>query len=464
MFVDREGATTPREQPMIRRVYVETQGCQMNEHDAERIRAILEGEAGYVSTDRAEEADLLVLNTCAVREKAQEKVFSLLGTWRTLKADRPGTLIAVGGCVASQEGEDLLSRAPFVDVVFGPQTLARLPRLLEEREREGRAALDVSFPGLEKFAHAPPPPGRASAYVTVMEGCSRYCTFCIVPYTRGAAVDRSLEDILAEVRRLVDQGAREVTFLGQNVDAWRNGDEERDFADLLYAAAGIPGLGRIRFTTSHPADLTPAVIRAFAELPVLAPHVHLPVQSGSDRILARMKRGYDIARYREIVAALRAARPGIALGTDFIVGYPGETDEDFAATLELARTIGFDHAFSFVYSPRPGTPAADQEPVSPELARRRLHALQAVLEESARKSREALVGSEQLVLVEREAPRGRGEYSGRTGNHHWVNFAAPPESLGTFARIRVTAALSNTLRGRWLGAQPVAATAAALVS
>lgn len=442
------------------RVYVETQGCQMNDHDAERLRALLVTRAGYVPAATAEEADLLVLNTCAVREKAAEKVFSLLGTWRALKDARPGTLIAVGGCVASQEGEDLLARAPFVDAVFGPQTLGRLPELLERRRREGRAAVDVSFPSLEKFEGAPPPPAGPSAYVTVMEGCSRYCTFCIVPYTRGAAASRTLESVLAEVRRLVGTGVREVTFLGQNVDSWRDEAGGFDFADLLYAAAAVPGLGRVRFTTSHPADLTPGVIAAFAELETLAPHVHLPVQSGSDRVLARMKRGYTAAEYRARVEALRRARPGIAIGTDFIVGFPGESDEDFAETLALVRDVGFDHAFSFAYSPRPGTPAAGAEPVPAAEARRRLSLLQEALAASARRSREALVGREETVLVERPARRGRGEYAGRTGTHHWVNFAAPPEALGEFVRVRLTAALANTLRGRYLAPAPPAARAA----
>jgi tRNA-2-methylthio-N6-dimethylallyladenosine synthase len=439
------------------RVYVETQGCQMNDHDADRLRDLLVTRAGYRPAACAEEADLLVLNTCAVREKASEKVFSLLGVWRALKEARPGTLIAVGGCVASQEGEDLLVRAPFVDVVFGPQTLGRLPELLAERRRAGRAAVDVSFPNLEKFEAPPPPPAGPSAYVTVMEGCSRYCTFCIVPYTRGAGVGRTLAAVLDEVRRLVDRGVREVTFLGQNVDAWRDPAEDFDFADLLTAAAAIPGLGRIRFTTSHPADLTAGVIEAFATIPILAPHLHLPVQSGSDRVLALMKRGYTAAEYRARVDTLRRARPGIALGTDFIVGFPGETEEDFAATLALVRTVGFDHAFSFVYSPRPGTPAARATPVPEEEARRRLLVLQDALAESAERARTALVGREETVLVERPARRGRGEYAGRTGTHHWINFAAPEGSLGSFARVRVTAALTNTLRGRWLAPLPAAA-------
>ena len=444
---------------MSPRVYVETQGCQMNDHDADRLRDLLEAD-GYLPTTRPEEADLLVLNTCAVREKAAEKVFSLLGVWRAFKEAHPGTLIAVGGCVASQEGEDLLARAPFVDVVFGPQTLARLPELLAERRRAGRPAVDVSFPGLEKFALAPPPPSGPSAYVTVMEGCSRYCSFCIVPYTRGAAASRTLSAVLTEVRRLVDGGVREVTLLGQNVDAWRDAEEGFDFADLLYALAEVPDLGRVRFTTSHPADLTDGVIRAFAELPVLAPHLHLPVQSGSDRILGLMKRGYTAAEYRARVEALRRARPGIALGTDFIVGYPGETEEDFAESLALVETVGFDHAFSFAYSPRPGTPAAGADPVPEAVARARLARLQERLEAAARRAREALVGREETVLLERPARRGRGEVAGRTGGHHWVNLAAPPGALGGFARVRITAALTNTLRGRYLA--PVAESPAAI--
>jgi len=446
---------------MPSRVYVETQGCQMNDHDAERLRDLLVVRAGYRLADRPEEADLLVLNTCAVREKAAEKVFSLLGVWRELKEARPGTLIAVGGCVASQEGEALLERAPFVDVVFGPQTLGRLPDLLDARRRSGRPALDVSFPSLEKFDAPAPPPGGPSAYVTVMEGCSRYCSFCIVPYTRGAAASRGLASVLDEVRALVARGVREITFLGQNVDAWRDPGEGFDFADLLTAASAVPGLGRLRFTTSHPSDLTEGVIEAYATIPILAPHIHLPVQSGSDRVLALMKRGYTAEEYRAKVAALRRARPGLALGTDFIVGFPGETDEDFARTLELAESVGFDHAFSFVYSPRPGTPAARARPVPEEEARRRLLALQEVLAASARRAREALVGREETVLVERPARRGRGEYAGRTGTHHWVNFAAPEGSLGSFARVRVTAALANTLRGRWLAPLEGAGRAAA---
>ena len=444
---------------MSPRVYVETQGCQMNDHDADRRRDLLVARGGYLPAARPEEADLLLLNTCAVREKASEKVFSLLGLWRALKEARPGTLIAVGGCVASQEGEALLERAPFVDVVFGPQTLGRLPELLAERRRTARPVVDVSFPSLEKFDAPAPPPAGPSAYVTVMEGCSRYCSFCIVPYTRGAAASRALVPILAEVRALVARGVREVTFLGQNVDAWRDSGEDFDFADLLAAAAGIPGLGRVRFMTSHPADLTEGVIAAFAEVPTLAPHLHLPVQSGSDRVLALMKRGYTADEYRARAAALRRARPGLALGTDFIVGFPGETEEDFAETLALARTVDFDHAFSFVYSPRPGTPASARSPVPEEEARLRLRTLQDVLDASARRAREALVGREETVLVERPARRGRGEYAGRTGTHHWVNVAAPEGSLGSFARVRVTAALANTLRGRWLAPLPAAAAA-----
>jgi tRNA-2-methylthio-N6-dimethylallyladenosine synthase len=429
--------------------YIRTFGCQMNEVDSARIAGAL-GEGGrYSAAASAEEADLLVFNTCSVREKAQEKVFADLGRARALKRARPEVMIAVGGCVASQEGAALLERAPFVDVVFGPQTLHRLPQLLERRRASGRPQVDVSFPENEKFDRLPAPGASGhSAMVTIMEGCSKYCSFCVVPYTRGEEVNRPFEDIVTEIARLADAGVREVTLLGQNVNAWRGeiDGETSDFAELLFYLSEIENLERIRYTTSHPREFTQRLIDAHAVLPKLAAHVHLPVQSGSDRVLAAMKRGYTALEYRSIVRRLRKAKPGLSLTSDFIVGFPGETDADFAATLKLAEEMQFDGSFSFLYSRRPGTPAAELEDIPAERKAERLQALQTRLDAQARAVSEAMVGTVQRVLLEGPSKKNPAELSGRTENNRVVNFPAR-EAPGPFADVRVTEARSHTLRG-----------------
>ncbi|RMD79338.1 MAG: tRNA (N6-isopentenyl adenosine(37)-C2)-methylthiotransferase MiaB [Gammaproteobacteria bacterium] len=441
----------------MRRFHIRTFGCQMNEHDSARLAELLREGCALEPAEDPAEAEVLVLNTCSVREKAQEKVFSQLGVWRALKEARPGeVLIAVGGCVASQEGEALLRRAPYVDVVFGPQTLHRLPALLEEARALGRPRVDVAFPEIEKFDALPAPRAEGpTAYVSVMEGCSKYCTFCVVPYTRGEEVSRPLEDVVAEVAELARQGVREVTLLGQNVNAYRGptaDGEEADLALLLHYLAAVEGIGRLRFTTSHPVALSERLIEAFAELPQLAGHIHLPVQSGSDRILAAMKRGHSVLEYKAKVHRLRQARPGLAVSSDFIVGFPGETEEDFQATLDLVEEIGFDRSFSFVYSPRPGTPAAalpDDVPLA--VKKERLARLQERLRASEQAIARAMVGTEQRVLVERRSRRDPRDWSGRTENHRVVNFGAGRELQGRFVRVRITEALPNSLRGELLG-------------
>jgi len=388
-----------------------------------------------------------------VREKAQEKVFSLLGEWRRLKARRPGLIIGVGGCVASQEGEALTERAPFVDLVFGPQTLHRLPQMIEELRRGGRAVVDVSFPEIEKFDRLPAPRAEgARAYVSVMEGCSKYCSFCIVPFTRGEEVSRSFESVLTEVRQLAAQGVMEVTLLGQNVNAYRGlmADGARiDLATLIHHVARVPGVERIRFTTSHPLEFSDSLIEAFASVPQLANHLHLAVQSGSDRVLALMKRGYTALEFKDRVRRLRAVRPDISLSSDFIVGFPGESERDFSATLALVREVGFDQSFSFIYSRRPGTPAASlPDEVEPGVQHERLVRLQAQLESQARAISESMVGTRQRVLVERAARKDARELAGRTANNRWVNFAGPARLIGRFVEVTVTAALAHSLRGR----------------
>ena len=438
---------------MARKLYIKTFGCQMNEHDSARTADLLAAAKGLVLTEDPEEADVLLVNTCSVREKAQETVFSQLGQWRPLKARRPGVVIAVGGCVASQEGAAIRARAPYVDIVYGPQTLHRLPRLLDEVERSGRAVVDVSFPEIEKFDHLPPQRVQGpSAYVTVMEGCSKYCTYCVVPYTRGEEVSRPLDDVVAEVAGLAAGGVREVTFLGQNVNAYRGASQDGAVADLallVRCAAELEGIGRIRFTTSHPAEMTDSLLGAFREVPALVGHLHLPVQSGSDRVLARMKRRHGVSRYREVVERLREARPGISLSSDFIVGFPGETEEDFQATLDLVDAVGFDHSFSFVYSPRPGTPAAafpDDVPL--EAKRERLAVLQERLARGERAVAEAMVGTTRVVLVEGPSRKDPSMLAGRTENNRVVNFTGEPSLVGAFVPLVITEALPNSLRGR----------------
>jgi len=438
---------------MPARYFIKTFGCQMNEYDSARMADVLREGVGLAATDDPHEADVLLMNTCSVREKAQEKVFSLLGEWRRLKARRPGLIIGVGGCVASQEGEALTERAPFVDLVFGPQTLHRLPQMIEELRRGGRAVVDVSFPEIEKFDRLPAPRAEgARAYVSVMEGCSKYCSFCIVPFTRGEEVSRSFESVLTEVRQLAAQGVMEVTLLGQNVNAYRGlmADGARiDLATLIHHVARVPGVERIRFTTSHPLEFGDSLIEAFAGVPQLANHLHLAVQSGSDRVLALMKRGYTALEFKDRVRRLRAVRPDISLSSDFIVGFPGESERDFSATLALVREVGFDQSFSFIYSRRPGTPAASlPDEVEPGVQHERLVRLQAQLESQARAISESMVGTRQRVLVERAARKDARELAGRTANNRWVNFAGPARLIGRFVEVTVTAALAHSLRGR----------------
>ena len=439
------------------RFYIKTFGCQMNEYDSARMADVLRAGAGLTPTDQPGEADVLLMNTCSVREKAQEKVFSLLGEWRALKASRPGVLIGVGGCVASQEGEAIAARAPFVDLVFGPQTIHRLAEMIGERrgQRAGqaRAVVDVSFPEIEKFDRLPEPRAAgARAFVSVMEGCSKYCSFCVVPYTRGDEVSRPFDSVLAEVRALAAQGVAEVTLLGQNVNAYAGPMSDGavvDLATLIHHVAAVPGVRRVRFTTSHPLHFSDSLIEAFASVPALANHLHLPVQSGSDRVLALMKRGYTALQYRERIRALRAVRPDIAISTDLIVGFPGESERDFEATLALVAEVGFDQSFSFLYSPRPGTPAAALRDEVPHAVKQaRLVRLQAQLDAQTLDISRAMVGSTQRVLVERPARRGRGELAGRTENNRWVNFAGPAALLNRFAAVTVTEARPHSLRGR----------------
>ena len=438
---------------MPARYFIKTFGCQMNEYDSARMADVLREGVGLAATDDPHEADVLLMNTCSVREKAQEKVFSLLGEWRRLKARRPGLIIGVGGCVASQEGVALTERAPFVDLVFGPQTLHRLPQMIEELRRGGRAVVDVSFPEIEKFDRLPAPRAEgARAYVSVMEGCSKYCSFCIVPFTRGEEVSRSFESVLTEVRQLAAQGVMEVTLLGQNVNAYRGlmADGARiDLATLIHHVARVPGVERIRFTTSHPLEFGDSLIEAFASVPQLANHLHLAVQSGSDRVLALMKRGYTALEFKDRVRRLRAVRPDISISSDFIVGFPGESERDFSATLALVREVGFDQSFSFIYSRRPGTPAASlPDEVEPGVQHERLVRLQAQLESQARAISESMVGTRQRVLVERAARKDARELAGRTANNRWVNFAGPARLIGRFVEVTVTAALAHSLRGR----------------
>jgi tRNA-2-methylthio-N6-dimethylallyladenosine synthase len=429
------------------KLYLRTFGCQMNEYDSDKIADVLRAAEGLESTAQPEEADVIVFNTCSVREKAQEKVFNDLGRVKHLKRAKPGLMIAVGGCVASQEGAGIVKRAPYVDVVFGPQTLHRLPQLLERRRSTGKPQVDISFPEIEKFDHLPPARvAGASAFVSIMEGCSKYCSFCVVPYTRGEEVSRPFEDIVAEVASLK---VKEVTLLGQNVNAWRDTIDgaPSDFAELLRYIAELP-VERIRYTTSHPREFTQRLIDAHAELDKLAPHVHLPVQSGSDRVLAAMKRGYTALEYRSIVRRLRAARPDLSLSSDFIVGFPGETEADFEATLKLARDAEFDASFSFIYSPRPGTPAADlTDGVSHSEKLERLQRLQAQLDAQARAISERMVGTSQRVLIEGPSKKDRAELAGRTGNNRVVNFPGDARVHHGFVAVRITAALPHCLRG-----------------
>jgi len=443
-----------------KKVFIKTFGCQMNEYDSDKMADVLRAAQGYEKTDDVEEADLILFNTCSVREKAQEKVFSDLGRVQHLKAR--GAKIAVGGCVASQEGAAIIERAPYVDVVFGPQTLHRLPELLAAREAQQRPQVDISFPEIEKFDHLPPARVEGpTAFVSIMEGCSKYCSYCVVPYTRGEEVSRPFEDVLVEVAGLADQGVKEVTLLGQNVNAYRarmgQGAEMADFATLIEYVAEIPGIERIRYTTSHPNEFTPALIAAYAKVPQLVSHLHLPVQHGSDRILMAMKRGYTAMEYKSTVRKLRAVRPELSLSTDFIVGFPGETEEDFAKLVKLIEEVGFDNSFSFIYSPRPGTPAANLPDDTPhEVKLQRLQKVQALIEANMRRISASRVGTVQRVLVEGPSRRDPQELMGRTECNRVVNFAAPARLIGQMVDVRITQAYPHSLRGEVLTREAVA--------
>ena len=440
---------------MPQKLYIETLGCQMNEYDSAKMRDLLLDSHGFVVTENPEEADLLLMNTCSVREKAQDKVFSELGRWRPLKLAKPDLVIGVGGCVASQEGEELQRRAPFVDLVFGPQTLHRLPQLLDQVRNTAAPAIDVSFPEIEKFDALPEPRAEGpKAFVSIMEGCSKYCTFCVVPYTRGEEVSRPLDDVLREIIQLQNQGVREVVLLGQNVNAYRGPLHEggtADFALLLHYVSALEGIERIRYTTSHPVEFTDSLIEAYAELPKLVNHLHLPVQSGSNRILALMKRGHTREDYVAKIERLRRIRPDLALSSDFIVGYPGETDADFDATMTLIELLQFDHSYSFIYSPRPGTPAAElEDDVPAEVKKDWLRRLQGQINQQAAAFSKAMENSVQRVLVEGASRRDGQELSGRTENNRVVNFPGDPRLIGQFVPVHITQAMANSLRGRWL--------------
>ena len=427
----------------------------MNEYDSEKMADVLHAAYGMEATDDPAQADMILFNTCSVREKAQEKVFHDLGRVRHLKEKNPNLLIGVGGCVASQEGKAIVTRAPFVDVVFGPQTLHRLPQLIETRKATGRPQVDISFPEIEKFDHLPPARTEGvTAFVSIMEGCSKYCSFCVVPYTRGEEVSRPLGDVLTEIAVLADQGIKEINLLGQNVNAYlgvMDDGEIADFALLLEYLHEIPGIERIRYTTSHPKEFTTRLIEAYRNLPKLVNHLHLPVQSGSDRVLAAMKRGYSVLEYKSIIRKLRAIRPDISLSSDFIVGFPGETEADFAATMKLIEELNFDESYSFVYSPRPGTPAADLPDETPqEVKLERLHRLQAQINQQARKISQNMVNSVQRVLLEGTSKKNAGEFCGRTDNNRVVNLASNPEHVGSFINVRITEARAHSLRGEML--------------
>ncbi len=440
---------------MPHKLYIKTFGCQMNEYDSGKMADVLNASHGMVAAATPEDADVILFNTCSVREKAQEKVFHDLGRVRHLKQLRPDVIFGVGGCVASQEGAAIVDRAPYVDLVFGPQTLHRLPAMIAARRATGKPQVDISFPEIEKFDNLPPARvDGGSAFVSIMEGCSKYCTFCVVPYTRGEEVSRPLEDVLTDIAELVAQGVKEITLLGQNVNAYSGAvagadGKPADLALLLEYAATIPGVERLRYTTSHPREFTQRLIDVYARVPQLVNHVHLPVQAGSDRVLAQMKRGYSVLEYKSIVRRLRKVRPGIAVSSDFIVGFPGETAEDFAATLKLIEELVFDASFSFVYSPRPGTPAAGLADDTPhEIKLARLRQLQTLLDAQANSISAAMTGTTQRVLVEGPSRKDRRELAGRTDNNRIVNFAGEPQLAGQFVDVTITAALAHSLRGR----------------
>ena len=449
---------------MAGKLFIKTHGCQMNEYDSAKMADVLGASHGLELTDDEAEADVILINTCSIREKAQEKVFSQLGRWKALKIGKP-VVIGVGGCVASQEGDAIVKRAPFVDLVFGPQTLHRLPEMIEARRASGKPQVDISFPEIEKFDRIPEPRAEGpTAFVSIMEGCSKYCTFCVVPYTRGEELSRPFDDVVAEVAMLAEQGVREVTLLGQNVNAYRGLMDDRatvqlaarlidgkyaDLGLLIHAIAEIDGIGRIRFTTSHPLEFSDSLIDAYANVPKLANFLHLPVQSGSDRILAAMKRGYTAIEFKQKIRKLRAVRPDISISSDFIVGFPGETDADFDKTMKLIDDVGFDQSFSFIYSKRPGTPASNlADDTSDAVKHERLARLQTTINANAKRIAEAMVGTTQRVLVEGTSRKRANELTGRTENMRFVNFAGDKRMIGHFVDVIVTEAMSNSLRGR----------------
>lgn len=438
---------------MAQKLYIQTNGCQMNEYDSDKMRDVLMASHGMELTDIPEQADVLLLNTCSIREKAQEKVFSAVGRWKKIKDKRPDVIIGVGGCVASQEGDAIQKRAPYVDIVFGPQTLHRLPELLNKARGGDKHVVDISFPEIEKFDNLPEPRAEGpKAFVSVMEGCSKYCTYCVVPYTRGEEVSRPLADVIAEIETLAAQGVREINLLGQNVNAYRGAMEDGEiasFALLLHYVAAVDGIDRIRFTTSHPLEFTDDIIEAFAEIPQLVNHLHLPVQSGSNRILAEMKRGHQREDYLEIMRKIKAVRPGISLSSDFIIGFPGETEQDFEDTMALIEEVGYDFSYSFIFSPRPGTPAANfPDDVSLEVKEQRLQRLKQRLNDMFMAISESMIGTVQSVLVEGKSKKNPLHLTGRTENNRVVNFAAHPRLIGQFVDVFITEALPNSLRGR----------------
>ncbi|MGS1078337.1 tRNA (N6-isopentenyl adenosine(37)-C2)-methylthiotransferase MiaB [Pseudoxanthomonas beigongshangi] len=443
----------PASAPARGKLFIKTHGCQMNEYDSAKMADVLAAAEGLELTDNPEEADVVLVNTCSIREKAQEKVFSQLGRWKSLKKDGKPVLIGVGGCVASQEGEAIVKRAPYVDLVFGPQTLHRLPELIRERRQSGQPQVDISFPEIEKFDRLPEPRADGpSAFVSIMEGCSKYCSFCVVPYTRGEEVSRPFEDVLVEVAQLAAQGVREINLLGQNVNAYRGPYGDGEIADLgllIRTIAEIEGVGRIRFTTSHPLEFSDSLVEAYRDVPQLANYLHLPVQAGSDRILAAMKRGYTTLEFKQKLRKLRAVRPDISISSDFIVGFPGETDADFEKTMKLLEDVGFDQSFSFIYSRRPGTPAADLEDDTPESTKHaRLERLQAHINAYAAGISQRMVGSVQSVLVEGPSRKNPNELTGKTENMRSVNFPGHARMIGQFVDVVITEALTNSLRGR----------------
>ena len=440
---------------MAQKLYIQTNGCQMNEYDSDKMQDVLQASHHMEMTDIPEEADVLLLNTCSIREKAQEKVFSAIGRWRKIKNKRPDVIIGVGGCVASQEGAAIQKRAPYVDIVFGPQTLHRLPELLDKARKTKQRVVDISFPEIEKFDALPEPRAEgAKAFVSIMEGCSKYCTFCVVPYTRGEEISRPLNDVIAEISALAEQGVREINLLGQNVNAYQGETDEGDIAEfslLLHYVAAVDGIDRIRFTTSHPAEYTDEIIQAFEEIPELVSHLHLPVQSGSDQILSNMKRGYTRADYLDIMKKMKAVRPGISLSSDFIIGFPGETEEQFEQTMSLIEAVGFDFSYSFIYSARPGTPAAElADDVSDEVKKKRLERLKVRLNTLTMDISKNMVDTVQTVLVEGVSKKKPLQVTGRTENNRVVKFTAHPRLAGQFVDVIITEALPNSLRARLL--------------